>query len=137
MRKMSSLILGLSLAGSLLMGGVAAADEGGRQERVEVRDHRVVERVDNRVDNRGYQNGRHFDHIVAGPPRVAPPVVVEHVVRRRGYDWMAGEYQWNAGRYELVPGHYIARRAGFRWVAAHWAREGRVFVQIPGHWARV
>jgi hypothetical protein len=128
MRKLSSLIMGLSLAGSLLGGGVAAADESGRydrrdRDRVEVRDHRVIERP---------------ARVYVGPPRVAPPVVpVEHYARRRGYTWMPGEYQWTAGRYEFVPGHYIARRPGFRWVAAHWEREGRVFVKIPGHWARV
>lgn len=128
MRKMSSLILGLSLAGSLLGGGVAAADEHGRsdrydRDRVEVRDHRVIERP---------------ARVYVGPPRVAPPVIPqEHVVRRRGYDWMPGAYQWNAGRYEYVTGHYFVRRPGFRWMPAHWVREGRVFVQIPGHWARV
>jgi WXXGXW repeat (2 copies) len=123
MRKMSSLILGLSLAGSLLGGGVAAADEYGRpdRDRVEVRDHRF-ERTD-RVYNR--------------LPREAPPVApVEHVVRRRGYDWQQGEYQWNGGRYEFVAGRYIARHRGYHWVAAHWEREGRVFVKIPGHWSR-
>jgi len=127
MRKMSKLILGLSLAGSLLVGGVAAADEYGRydgyrRDRVEVRDHRIER------DARVY----------VGSPRFAPPVApVEHVVRRRGYDWMPGEYQWVRGGYEFVPGHYIARRPGYCWVAARWVREGRLFVKIPGHWARV
>jgi hypothetical protein len=125
MRKMSKLFMGLSLAGSLLVGGVAAADEHGRydRDRVEVRDHRIERDV---RDDRVYRS-----------PRFAPPPVpAEHYARRRGYTWMPGEYQWTAGRYEFVPGHYIARRAGYRWVAAHWEREGRIFVKIPGHWAR-
>ena len=124
MRNVKSLILGLSLAGSLLGGGVAAADEyGGRsyQDRVEVRDHRI-ERND-RV-------------VVDLPRRAPPPIPVEHVVRRRGYDWMPGEYQFNAGQYQFVPGHYFARQHGYRWVPARWVREGRTFVKIPGHWAR-
>src|SRR5580765_6938738 len=60
-------------------------------------------------------------HPVQAPP---PPPQVERVEPRRGWVWVAGNYEWRGGRYVWEPGHWERERPGWRWREGRWDRRG-------------
>jgi hypothetical protein len=62
--------------------------------------------------------------VVAYPTQAPPPPVVERVTRRRGWIWVAGNYDWRDGRYVWVGGHWERDRSGHQWQAGRWDWQG-------------
>ncbi len=88
-----------TLAGSTLLAvSVASAQPG-------VRDHR-----------RGGHHGPPATAPVnAGPPRDAPPPPkAERIGKRRGFVWVAGEWDWRDGGWAWQAGHWERARKGKR-----------------------
>ena len=133
MRNAKSLILAVSLFGSLIAGGIAAADEGDRRgDRVHVRDHRGDAA---QVVVTGGQDHRYAP--VFQTPTRRPPVMVRDRVRpRRGMVWISGEYDYSDGRYAYRPGRYETARYGHHWVPARWVRTHHGWVKMDGRWDR-
>jgi hypothetical protein len=50
--------------------------------------------------------------------------------------WMGGFYQWQAGRYRWVRGHWGPARVGYRWEPTNWVPEGKKWRRVAGHWQR-
>jgi hypothetical protein len=77
---------------------------------------------------------------VTATPTFAPPAPPAEVVPpapTAGYQWRAGFWRWNRGRYVWVPGTWTAPpRPGQIWVTPRWTVRGRVWVQQPGRWYR-
>ena len=90
---------------------VAALASGCVEERV-VHDRPVV--VERPVQ-------REYVEVVAPQP---PPVQVieEEPVRRPGYIWARGYWNWDGGRYVAVRGHWEPIRPGYHYVHPHWER---------------
>ncbi|HTJ46516.1 MAG TPA: YXWGXW repeat-containing protein [Kofleriaceae bacterium] len=86
----------LILAGALLSGGVAAADNDWRTpDTTTQRDHRQGDQV--------ARNDRDFDR--------APPPKFEKHRERRGFVWVDGHWQKNRRRWVWIPGHFERRVA--------------------------
>jgi hypothetical protein len=132
MRKLTSLVMGLLVGGSVLAGSVASASADERV-RVEVRDRNRDVRIEHRpvVERREVER-----RVVRYPDRSPPEMPREAYGRWNGHVWQSGGYQWINGRYIYLPGHYMVERPGYRWVSASWVHRGHRYVRVPGHWAR-
>jgi hypothetical protein len=91
-----------------------------------------------------YQPG-HWDHVgdhlefVAGSytdapkePEAPPPLREEREIRRTGFTWVKGYWEWNNGSYDWVVGHLSARPHGKRWTDGHWDNGGGKWAWTPG-----
>ena len=60
---------------------------------------------------------------------VAPPAPRHEVVPayRAGYVWSPGYWDWRAGRYVWVRGHWVRERPGMYWHPNRW-------IERDGHW---
>jgi hypothetical protein len=55
---------------------------------------------------------------------------------RRGYQWVAGHYEWRDSRYRWVAGNWVRERRGHRYNQAVWVeRDGRWYL-TRGSWQR-
>ena len=68
----------------------------------------------------------------------APPAVrieTQTVSPGPTYVWTRGYWGWVAGRYQWVPGTWVARpRPAAVWVEGHWQRRGGGWVWVAGRW---
>jgi hypothetical protein len=74
----------------------------------------------------------------AAQRRTAPPEARTEATpeERRGYQWVAGHYEWRDSRYRWIAGHYVRERRGHRYNQAVWVeRDGRWYLQ-RGSWQR-
>lgn len=68
-------------------------------------------------------------------PTAAPPTPrEERVAARRGFIWVAGNWDWRNGQWDWVPGHWERERRGKRWRAPRWELQGNAWVMINGEW---
>jgi hypothetical protein len=73
---------------------------------------------------------------VAMYPTAAPPAPKEeHWTPRRGQVWVAGQYEWRAGKWVWKPGHYESRRKGKRFNQGRWENRGDHWEWTGGSWA--
>ena len=70
---------------------------------------------------------------VAPPPA---PVYEAVPVRRHGFIWVAGHYEWNGNRHVWVQGHYLRERAGYFYEPAVWVQTGDRWGYRAAHWGR-
>jgi len=64
------------------------------------------------------------------PTEAPPPPREEKMAARKGFVWIAGQWDWRNNKWEWVAGHWERERAGKRWRASRWE-------QRDGRWARV
>lgn len=70
-----------------------------------------------------------------GPTEAPPPPQAEnHEATRAGFVWVAGSWEWKAGKYSWVPGHWERERAGKKWREAHWDQHDGRWVRTEGDW---
>lgn len=120
--KLFRLLLTMGLGTATFAGTVsqASADDNVRDHRKGGRDH-----------GRGHDKDRDRDR---GPREAPPPPRAERQAARRGYVWVAGNWDWNNGRWNWVAGHYERERAGRKWRDARWEMKGDVYVRVDGDW---
>ncbi|MCE9574495.1 MAG: hypothetical protein K8W52_15210 [Deltaproteobacteria bacterium] len=53
---------------------------------------------------------------------------------RRGYVFVAGNYQYQAGRWIWTPGHYERKLANQQYRTGSWNQQGDRFVWSAGGW---
>ena len=53
---------------------------------------------------------------------------------RAGFVWIAGQWEWKAGKYNWTPGHWERERAGKKWREARWENQGGHWKHVPGAW---
>ncbi|MBS1123216.1 MAG: hypothetical protein H6Q90_5444, partial [Deltaproteobacteria bacterium] len=113
------LLLTTGLAGVTLVSTVASADP-------DVRDHRR---------DRGDRDRDRRDRYDGGPRDAPPPARAERrEAARRGFVWIAGNWDWKSGKWEWTSGHWERERAGRKWRDHRWEKRGDVFVRIDGDW---
>lgn len=71
------------------------------------------------------------DAPTAPPP---PPQAENHEPTRAGFVWVAGNWDWKAGKYSWVPGHWERERAGKHWRDSHWEQRDGKWVRTEGDW---
>jgi len=68
-------------------------------------------------------------------PIAAPPAPQNEPRRtRRGYVWVAGHYDWEAGEYVWTPGHWEKLRPLQKWNEGRWEQKGNKWVWVAGSW---
>ena len=110
-----------------------------RSDRRDDRNDRRDDRADQRNDRRDDRNDRRDDR--AGrddTPRTAPPAApMERARARRGYVFIAGNYQYQAGAWVWIPGHYERSVANQQYRNGSWNQQGDGFVWNAGGWVNV
>jgi len=68
-------------------------------------------------------------------PTEAPPAPRSERVRpRRGYVWIAGNYEWRNGAWTWIPGHWEREQRGRVWRQGRWSRAGDRYTWQAGSW---
>lgn len=71
--------------------------------------------------------------VTQSPPAVR--IETQTVSPGPSYVWTRGYWGWIAGRYQWVPGTWVARpRPAAVWVEGHWQRRGGGWVWVAGRW---
>lgn len=117
------------------------AQDDRRDRRDDLRDAKD-DRRDARDDRRDQRNDRRDARADRADrddiPRTAPPAApLERVRARRGYVFVAGNYQYQAGRWTWIPGHYERKLANQQYRNGSWTQQGDRFVWNAGGWVSV
>jgi hypothetical protein len=68
------------------------------------------------------------------PTAPPPPPQTEKHDNRAGFVWVAGEWEWKAGKYNWTPGHWERERAGKKWRESRWENQSGHWVRVAGDW---
>ena len=64
----------------------------------------------------------------------AAPLGCAREASKAGFVWLHGHWNWPAGKWEGVPGHWERERAGSRFVDGTWELQGGTWVWTEGRW---
>ncbi|HTL33579.1 MAG TPA: hypothetical protein VL326_10660 [Kofleriaceae bacterium] len=66
----------------------------------------------------------------------APPTPIVEAAQpsRKGFIWVAGNYEYRDGDYEWTPGHWEREKAGKHWVDGHWDNASGKWTWTAGAW---
>jgi hypothetical protein len=72
----------------------------------------------------------------SGPTQPPPPQPESRPPERRGFVWVEGHWEWEAGEWKWKRGKWERERSGMRWEPGRWERRGDRYVFVRGRWVQ-